>query len=91
MFCRLVYNNIHVGIVSYALESAQHLPTVYTRVSEFLGFILQHASEIHAVKALYRNFSKALKINEAKAQIFECYLCRRKFPIENLFSGKDQL
>jgi secreted trypsin-like serine protease len=40
---RLVYNNVHVGIVSWGYGCAQEWPTVYARVSEFLGFILQHA------------------------------------------------
>lgn len=39
----LVYNGVHVGIVSWGYYCAREYPTVYTRVSEFLGFILQNA------------------------------------------------
>lgn len=39
----LVYNNVHVGIVSWGYGCAMEWPTVYARVSEFLGFILQNA------------------------------------------------
>lgn len=38
----LVYNGVHVGIVSWGYYCARDYPTVYTRVSEFLPFILQH-------------------------------------------------
>lgn len=39
----LVYEGFHVGIVSWGYFCARDYPTVYTRVSEFLGFILEHA------------------------------------------------
>jgi trypsin len=38
----LVHNNVHVGIVSWGYGCAFEFPTVYTRVSEFLGFILSN-------------------------------------------------
>lgn len=39
----LIYNTVQVGIVSWGYYCARDYPTVYTRVSEFLGFILQHS------------------------------------------------
>ena len=39
----LVYEGVHVGIVSWGYYCAREYPSVYTRVSEFLAFILQHA------------------------------------------------
>jgi len=39
----LAYNGVHVGIVSWGYFCAREYPTVYTRVSEFLGFILSNA------------------------------------------------
>lgn len=39
----LVYNNVQVGIVSWGYGCAMEWPTVYARVSEFLGFILQNS------------------------------------------------
>lgn len=39
----LVYNGVHVGIVSWGYGCAFEYPTVYTRVSEFLNFIINHA------------------------------------------------
>lgn len=39
----LKYNGVFVGIVSWGYECATDWPTVYTRVSEFLGFIIQNA------------------------------------------------
>ncbi|CRL07771.1 CLUMA_CG020725, isoform A [Clunio marinus] len=38
----LVYNGVHVGIVSWGYYCALDYPTVYARVSEFLGFILSN-------------------------------------------------
>lgn len=39
----LQYNGVFVGIVSWGYQCATDWPTVYTRVSHFLGFILANA------------------------------------------------
>lgn len=39
----LVYSGIHLGIVSWGYECGTEWPTVYARVSSFLGFILSNA------------------------------------------------